>query len=182
MNIGLSRRRISLMELYQEIIDEVFDFKNIEPYELENTHEGWKFDAVLKDELVPVYVYIQPVNIERFRLPSKFKKTSDVVNFGFEIGESRTTSQYEKTTYRDYIRILATVFLALNQYISKKKPDIVTFFSESKHGGNAVDVQKDDVYFKAIDRNKPSNYGVESIFDVIDKKLGTMLYRIDTFK
>lgn len=182
MDMGLSRRRISLMELYNEVIAEVFDFKNIEPYDLVDTHEGWKFDAILKDKTVPVYVYIQPVNVTRFDLPTKFKAATDVVNFGFEIGESRTTSQYEKTTYRDYVKVLATVFVALNGYIDKKKPNIITFFSESKHGGNAVDVQKDDVYFTAIDRNKPSGYEVESIFDTIDKKLGTMLYRTDRFK
>lgn len=181
-DFGLSRRRISLFEIYQEIIDEVFDFNNVKKYKLVPNHEGWEFDAIVNNEQIPVYIYIQDVNINRFDVPVKFRIAKSVVNFGFEIGKSRTTSQYAKSTYKDYIKILATVGQALDEYISSQHPEIITFFSESKHGGTAIDSQKDDVYFKAIDRNLPSGYEIDTIFDTIDKKVGMMLYRRDSFK
>lgn len=175
-NIGISARRFSLLEIYHDIIDEVFDFERVEKYKLNANYEGWEFESIINNTRVPVYIYIQDADINRFDISSKLAKAKVVVNFGFEIGDSRTSSQYIKSSYKDYIRILATVGTALTEYISKKHPDIVTFFSESKHGGTAIDSQKDNVYFKGLDRNKPSGYEIDSIYDKIDRKLGIMLY------
>lgn len=179
---GLIARRMSLLELYREIVDEVFDFNNVQTYKLKPTFEGWEFQSIINGMEIPVYIYIQDTTIDRFDVPTKLRSAKNVVNFGFEIGNARISSQYTKSTYKDYIKILATVGEALDEYISIKHPDIVTFFSENKHGGQSVDSQKDNVYFKAIDRNKPSGYEVENVFDVVDKKLGIMIYKKDKFK
>jgi hypothetical protein len=181
-NNGISARRFSLLEIYRDIIDEVFDFDSVDKYKLKSNVEGWEFNANINGELIPIYIYVQDTNIDRFSIAPKFRKVKLISNFGFEIGESRMTSQYAKSSYKDYIKILATVDEALDEYISKIHPEIITFFSESKHGGQAADSQKDNVYFKAIDRNKPSGYEIDTIFDKVDKKLGIMLYRKDILK
>lgn len=179
---GLIARRMSLLELYREIVDEVFDFNNVQTYKLKPTFEGWEFQSIINGTEIPVYIYIQDTTIDRFDVPTKLRSAKNVVNFGFEIGNARISSQYTKSTYKDYIKILATVGEALDEYISIKHPDIVTFFSENKHGGQSVDSQQDNVYFKAIDMNKSSGYEVENVFDVVDKKLGIMIYKKDKFK
>lgn len=179
--VGLGRRRFSLLEIYMEIIDEAFDFERIKKYPLKSNSEGWEFEAKINDEIVTIYIYVEQANLNRFKLTPKMKSEAppdaSVYNFGFEIGENRKNDQYAKTTYKDYIKILATVGTALTKLISSKHPDYVTFFSESKHGGIVSDTQKDDVYFKAIDKNKPSNYELTTIVDGVDGKFGLMLYR-----
>lgn len=180
-DVSLQRRRFSLLEIYLKIIEESFDFNNIESYKLIPNHEGWEFSAKIGDDVVKVYIYVQPARFGRFELDPKLKKElgplSEIFNFGFEIGEKKTTDQYAKTTFKDYIRIVATVFQSLLEFIGKNNPNIITFFSESKHGGNEVDLQKDDIYFKVLDKNKPTNYELGKIFDSVDKKTGIMLYR-----
>lgn len=180
-HIGVGRRRFSLLEIYHNIIDEVFDFETINKYELSSTSDSWKFEADINGDIVPVFVYVEPTEIQRFdispNIMDRFRNNVRIFNFGFEIGDSKISSQYTKTTYKYYIRILATVGNALNKFIESTNPDIITFFSESKRGGNSVDIQKDDVYFKAMDRNKPAGYEIESISDRIDHKPGIMLYK-----
>jgi hypothetical protein len=183
MEISLQRRRFSLMEIYNEIIEEAFDFDNIATYKLNPNDEGWEFDAVLDTEIEKIYIYFEPVRYSRIKIAPKIEKMFnydlDVYNFGFEISELRVGNQFKKTSYRDYIKILATVGSALNKFINEKSPDIITFFSESKHGGKASDIQKDDIYFKAIDRNTPNGYALDKVKDIIDNKIGLMLYKND---
>lgn len=181
-HVGLGRRRFSLSELYRQIIDEALDFSKVkDKYELRPNSEGWEFDAEINEELVIVYVYYEKSRFGRFSMSPKIKSELDlngeVYNFGFEIGEDRDSNQYAKTSYRDYFRLLATVGDALNKFIQNKKPTIITFFSNSKHGGLAADIQKDDIYFTALERNKPNNYELVSTTDTNDGKKGLMLYR-----
>lgn len=181
-DVGLKRREFSLWGIYNEILVELFDFKNIEPYEITPTHEGWKFKAVLREEEVDVFIYAEEARVGRFKVPEYLEEAEIAYNFGFEISELRVSSQYKKTTYRDYIRILATVGEALKKFISLKKPDIVSLFSESKHSGVGVDVQKDDTYFSALKQNKIAGYELESVFDMVDSKKGLILYNSKKFR
>jgi len=181
-HVGLARRYFSLGELHCQIIDEALNFSTIKnKYKRRTNHEGWDFDAEINDELVTVYIYFETSRLDRFSLSPKLKTeidtTGKVFNFGFEIGNDRDTNQYTKTTYRDYIRILATVGDALYDLINKEHPTIVTFFSNSKHGGVSVDIQKDDIYFNTLERNKPNNYELTSTTDTVDGKHGLLLYR-----
>lgn len=179
--MSLQRRRFSLIEIYHQIVEEAFDFYNNDIYKLKSNDEGWEFDAVLAGELEKVYIYFEPVRYTRIKISPKIEKMfnskSRVYNFGFEISELRDGNQYKKTSYRDYIKILATVGEALTEFINEKNPDIITFFSESKHGGKSSDIQKDDIYFKAIDRNTPTGYILDKVKDMNDNKIGLMLYR-----
>lgn len=179
--MSLHRRRFSLLEIYNEIISEIFDFSKIKKYEYRKNNEGWEFDATIEDEIVTIYVYVERTNLQRFTfspiISKKFGNQSKIYNFGFEIGELKISSQYTKTSFADYIRILATVGEILQEFISMIQPDIITFFSGSKKGGKMADPQKDDIYFKAIDSNIPAGYELESIKDKIDNKYGLMLYQ-----
>lgn len=180
-HVGVGRRRFSLYEIYQDVISEIFDFDQIKKYPLRSNSEGWEFNAKINGELVIVYIYLEKTRFDRFSFSPKHQSEIDyngeIFNFGFEISEGRKSGQYAKTTFKDYIKILATVGDALNQFIRKKKPEIITFFSESKHGGLIADTQKDDIYFKALDNNKPADYEIENTNDTNDGKHGIMLFR-----
>ena len=182
-NKGLGRMRISLFEIYQEIIDEVLDFNNIKTYPLITNHEGYEFEAELSDgSYVDVYIYAERTRIGRFEVAYKFKNAENVVNFGFEIGPNRLNSQLSKNSYKTYIRIIATVGKALTKFINQNKPDIITLFSDIKHGGKAIDPQKDNIYFAALEKNPINGYEMESVYDSVDHKKGIMLYSKDKFK
>lgn len=182
VDVGLKRRRFSLWEIYNAVLDEVFDFNRVDIYNLKDRHDGWEFEAEINGELVTVYIYVEEASSERFKMIDKFNGATEIFNFGFEVGQDRITKQYAKTNYRDYLRIIATVGNALTNFIHHKTPDIVTLFSESKHGGTGVDVQKDDVYFSALNRNKIAGYDLESVRDIVDSKNGIMLYNVNRFK
>lgn len=176
-NKSYSRMRISLWEIYSEIINEVLNFKNVWTYNLELTSEGWKFDAPIGSETVTVWVYTETAPITDFKMNYKFPETSKVFNFGFEIGSNRATNQYQKTDFKDYIRILATVGKAFMQFISNDNPDIVTFFSDSKHSGHNPDPQKDNIYYAALENNLPNGYEIGDVFYNKTSKKGILLYK-----
>lgn len=176
-HIGLKRRRFSLYELYTQVVLESLDFKNIETYKCVDTYDGWKFDASINDEIVPVFIYVEEANVERFSIPPVLSNIKTVFNFGFEIGTKKLGSQYAKTGMSDYIKILATVGKILSEFVAKKRPDAVTFFSESKRGGQSADTQKDNIYFVALDRNTPPGYEIENTSDKVSGKPGIMLFR-----
>lgn len=180
-DVGLQRRRFSLIEIYMKIIDEAFDFKNINSYKLIANSEGWEFNAEIAGDIVPVYIYFERSDSSRFKSSPKMQPMIDnsviAYNFGFEIGSDRRSDQYSKTNFKDYIKIIATVGNALKELIKKYHPELVVFFSESKYGGIKVDPQKDDIYFSALDRNKPDGYEIDKIRDSVDGKIGLMLYR-----
>lgn len=177
----MDRRRFSLLELYLQIIEESFDFNNVKKYKLIPNNEEWEFEAILNTERIKVFIYVEFARFGRFKISQQALKSignnPQIYNFGFEIGEERKSDQYAKATYKDYIRIIATVFSALDKFISSKKPELITFFSQSKHGGTNVDLQKDDVYFKVLDKNKPLNYELDKIIDNVDKKSGIVLFK-----
>lgn len=176
-NKSYSRMRQSLWEIYSEIINEVLNFKNVRTCEIELTSEGWKFDAPIGNEIVTVWVYTESAPITDFKMNYKFPNTSKVFNFGFEIGSARATNQYQKTGFKDYIRILATVGKAFMQFISNDNPDIVTFFSDSKHSGHNPDPQKDNIYYAALENNLPNGYEIGDVFYDKTNKKGILLYK-----
>jgi len=177
---NMKRRKFNLRELYDEIFMEALDFKNIQTYPLKYNHEGCEFDAELNSaESTVVYVYVEETdNIDRFVIPWRLKNSKTVANFGFEISAGRISTQLAKIEYKYYIRILATVGKYMNEYISKKSPDLVTFFSAEKSGESGIDPQKDNIYFLSLEKNTPVGYRLEKIYDNIDKKEGIVLYKI----
>ena len=74
MEISLQRRRFSLVEIYNEIIEEAFDFDNIDTYKLKSNEEGWEFDAMLQGEIEKIYIYFEPVRYSRLKIAPKIEK------------------------------------------------------------------------------------------------------------
>lgn len=179
MNNNLRKLRISLWEIYNQIIDESLEFNSNDIYKTVPNFEGCEFDANLNGETVKVFVYVEQANIDRFLLSQKFQnKNIDVANFGFEVGElERNNAQYKKSNYKDYIKIIRTVGHALQKFITANKPDIVTFFSQSKHGGNEADIQKDRIYLAALERNRFNGYELDDVIEKTTNKHGVMLYK-----
>lgn len=181
-DVSLSRRRFSLWEIYNQIIDEALIIDPRQAKKLTPTSDGWKFDIQIKDEIIPVFIYIETASIDRFFVADKFKTAQEVVNFGFEMGEERDTNQKTKTDYKNYKTIFSTVGTALQELIQNKQPEIVTFFSDSKHGGHAADPQKDDIYLALLERNTISGYELGDIKEKQSSKKGIMLYKIKAFE
>lgn len=176
-NKSSGRMIMSLTEIYADIIAEVLNFDNVSTYPVERTSEGWKFLANIGYEEVDIWVYIEPSKTQDFKMDYRFPVDSQIVNFGFEIGDQRTTNQYQKTNFKDYIRILATAGKILKTFLLNNKPDIITFFSDSKQSGHNPDPQKDNIYFAALEKNIPPGFNIGDIYYIPTKKKGIALYK-----
>lgn len=175
------RMQLSLLEIYREIVNEVMDFDNVKPYKPIPNNSGWSFTAEINDKFVNVEIFVEPANIIDFEVDQRLRIAKNVVNFGFEIGEQGSTNQYEKTNFSDYIRILATVNVAMNRFIANNDVDIITFFSDSKFGGHQPDLQKDRVYYAALEKNLPAGFDIGDIFYKKNNKKGIMIYNTRKF-
>jgi hypothetical protein len=139
--------KISLAQLISEIINEVGDLKNIEPYKY--TTSKWKygfigkFKAILpSSDEIPVEVYITKIDERNkldIELPSVFEvEDQRVIGFAIAYTIKGIDAQYEKSDLKTYTKIMATVVSILKEIIAKNeaiyyKP-LYLFSSTSKEG------------------------------------------------
>jgi hypothetical protein len=135
---------LSLKLILENIIKEVGDLNNIQPYKYQNnefvTEEGWKVTVSIDDIDDAYYEYIN--------LPFK-QKYIKVISYKVE-GEQ---SQYKKTTYTKLIKILKTVTDIIIEYINNNSNiKALLIFAANKNPDkllSSTDPQKSEMY-KAI--------------------------------
>lgn len=154
----VSKKKISLIEMrhqYVRMLQEVGDLENIESYSYENnsftTDENWKVKVDF--DVVPF------AEFEQLNLPTKRRNT---YNVSYDVNGDQ--SQYEKTTYRQLIRILKTVSDIVKDFIkANTEVEALTFLAANKDPQKLLthtDPQKSAIYktiiVKAISKLGPS--------------------------
>ena len=116
---------IKLRILYEQLLKEVGDLENINPYPYSNnsftTEQGWK-----------VNVYFQKYDdedLQALNINTKFYP-SPVYNVVFDVeGEE---SQFSKTTLEEYYKIIKTVAEICTDFIKENNPKGLTFLAANK--------------------------------------------------
>lgn len=116
---------IKLKLLYEQIIKEVGDLENINPYPYSGnsfiTEQGWKVDID--------FLEYNNKDLEDLNLNTKFYHLP-IYNVGFKV--EGVESQFSKTTTSEYLKILKTVTLIVNDFIKENNPNGLTFFAANK--------------------------------------------------
>lgn len=153
--------KIELFKLLSEIINEVGDLSNIEPYKFSlkdtggdfKTEEGYRVNVNLtkwssnlhKNLVFPPIVEIEGKNI---------------YNIGYSIeGEG---SQFIKSNYKTLIKILKTVSLIIEHHVKRldSQNPIFTLFATDKRGKGHEDKQKTLIYKEILSKNIPTGYRI----------------------
>lgn len=157
-------RQFTLSSLIKEIINEVGDLGNIEPYPfstMSDTYANFKTDDSEK-----VSVYFEDITdiMDKSSIPKVFDpKNNLIIQFVYDVQGS--TSQYKKTSFGELIKILKTVLVFFKEkipYIFSKygKNVIIVISSQSRYSDtfNPNDPQKDALYQEVVIKNLPSGF------------------------
>lgn len=152
---------ISLFQLLTEIISEVGEFNNIEPYKYITNERGGEFKTD-EGNRVTVSVTEWPLQLyKNFEFPPIVDTTSKpMYNIGYSVeGEG---DQFIKTNYKTLIKILKTVSLIIEYHLKQLdyKNPIFTVFATGKKGKGHEDPQKTMLYKEILSKNLPSNYRI----------------------
>jgi hypothetical protein len=132
---------IKLKILYEQILKEVGDLENIQPYPYSGnsfiTEQGWKVKVILTlwDEWY----------LEKFNINPNFYPLP-IYNVGFTV--EGVESQFNKTTLSEYLKILKTIALIVEKFNKKIKPNGLIFFATNKDESKVLitDPQKLKLY------------------------------------
>jgi hypothetical protein len=163
--------KISLALLISEIINEVGDLKNIETYEysISKTSEMFtgEFTAILpsenKTEIKVFIVKMDPTNKVDIELPPIFEiNYPKIKSFSIAYTIKGEDAQYDKTDFKTYAKIMATVVKIVKDIISQNekiyyKP-LYLFLSTSKMGEMGTQDTKLKYYQAILNNNLPSGY------------------------
>lgn len=154
----MSTRIPKLLEIYQEIITEIRDLSNIDPYTYVQVKEG-EYEATLETGeslgilLQDVEEYIESGLLS---IPStvNIKKTDAIYNLGFSINKNE--SQQIKSNLNTLFRILKTVIEVAEDFLKEHPDSFVVVFAEDKEGRK--EVQKRDYYLEILAKQQIPGY------------------------
>jgi len=153
--------KIKVFKLLSEIINEIGDLSNIEPYKynLKGTGGDFKTEEGYR------------VNVNISKWPSDFHKnlifppiveTEGKNIYNIEYSVEGETSQFTKSNYKILIKILKTVSLIVKHYVEKldSQNPIFTLFATDKKGKGQEDKQKTLIYKEILSKNIPTSYRI----------------------
>jgi hypothetical protein len=132
---------IKLKILYEQLLKEIGDLENIQPYPYSNnsfiTEQGWEVD-------VDFQLYNEE-DLKALNLNTKFYQPP-IYNVVFTV--EKVESQFIKTTLIEYLKILKTVTQICYDFLKKNNPNGLTFFAANKDESNflTTDPQKIKLY------------------------------------
>jgi hypothetical protein len=166
-------RKLNLMSLISEMIAEVGDLRNVEtyPYKTYVTGNGYgaQFTAMLPNgnsvEVEALIEELDKSDIAALELPPVFEKESTsetIVGFNIAFTVGGDDAQFDKTDFRTYVKIIATVVEFVKDIIVENeqyyyKP-LYTFASTSKTGQTGTKDIKLDYYRAVLNSNLPAGY------------------------
>lgn len=177
--------KIGLIKLLNEVLNEIGDLKNIEPYDNIEYHSpaagyfytdsGDQVDIEIEtdinfDELQLALDEIPKIVQQSF---NKTKDNKDIINVNFLV--NHTATQGSKVDLKEYYRILKTVLKFTNDYVNKYKPFIVLILAEEALLGKNT---KNQFYLNIIKNNIDHNYQMVDNIQMKDGHRGSMLMRI----
>ena len=146
---------IKLKILYEQILKEVGDLENIEPY---------KWNKISKNEYYfldkdndEIYVNFNLYNEEEVQLINfnpHIKDITKVYNVSYSLQGKQ--SQYKKDDYHSLLKIIKTVFDIVKDFISNENPYGLTFFAGHKNDDfilSKTDPQKGKLYKTILLKN-----------------------------
>lgn len=154
----MSTRIPKLLEIYQEILQEVGDLKNIEPYPYTRVEKGVYETTLETGEELSILLE----NAEEWQelgllqIPSSIniKKTDKIYNLGFGVNDS--DSQQKKATLPILFRILKTVLVIAEEFLRNNPNTFLVIFPEDKVGEK--ETQKRDYYLEILAKQDISGY------------------------
>ncbi len=159
----MKKENIKLIKLFETVINEVGDLKNIPNYDYTLTNGGgrFQFDFENKKYKCKVEFTQVPTDINSsFILPPVINHNNkEIVNISFDV-EGHDT-QYLQTNYKILLGILKTVTSIINDSLSKYSDDtIFVIFAASKKGIGFNDPQKMKLYKLVLQKNVPNGYRI----------------------
>ena len=156
---------IKLTDILNEIISEVGDLENIEPYEFD--YDSWESSFYTEDgDLVVMRTENETDKLRSLLTASKIfeKEKNEIYNISFEVNGVDT--QAKKTTLQEFIKILKTVSIyakneleRINSGLTREDKPIFIIGAQSKKSSELKsDPQKIALYANIISKNLPDNY------------------------
>jgi hypothetical protein len=163
--------KLSLASLISEIINEVGDLKNINPYNYQLTkYPGgiagnfWVEFPSGKQEMADVIIEsIDPSNKIDIELPPVFEINDPKIK-GFSIAYTigNEDAQFDKSDLKTYVKVMATVVNIVKEVVSdnekKYYKPLYLFLSTSKTGEMGTQDTKLKYYQAILNNNLPSGY------------------------
>jgi hypothetical protein len=159
--------KFELIEIINESINEILDFKNINNYEY-NYYGGNPLIGEFKlDDEANVKVLQQKINPISLKIPPVFNIDNGIINLVFSI--DGITAQYKKTTFKEFVKILKTIVLIIGEFISlnSDKKIVYILHAESKIENEYIlsDRQKREIYKMILSRQLNGEYRIsDAIF------------------
>ena len=141
-----------LIPIYEQIINEVGDLKNIKPFPI----NGENFAVEYNNEKLRGKVSFTQANIEMFELPPIAEKWDEAYNIGYSI--EGFGSQYLKGNLKLLLKILKTVSIIISNYIKQNPDNLYLIFAESKYGMEYEDPQKLLIYGEILKKHLPNQF------------------------
>lgn len=156
---------MALSKIFDEILiehylEEVFDFDNIEPYDVNTLGFGkYSFDI---SGGVTCSVRVEDVTKDRQFIEFNPARSDikQVFNASFDI--NGVDSQYSIETLKVYLRIMLTVKSCISEFIVDNNPECVVIIPFSKQDIPTTDAQKQNIYRHIWRKHPISGYGISS--------------------
>jgi hypothetical protein len=160
-------KKLTLISLINEMINEVGDLQNIVPYpytlhQTGGDYEG-RFKAEFEDKEYDVEAIVEhlgSVSDNSLKLPPVFNMDGDLYNIGYNVeGE---LAQFDKTNMSTLVKIIKTVIKVASEVMeevdSKPPYNIFTIGSMSKEGVEGIEDVKLRYYKAILNHNLPTGY------------------------
>jgi hypothetical protein len=150
-----------LLTLMSEIITEVGDLQNIQPYQwTKKSDTRYDFNVIYADDTFRGTVMLSKLSDEerslmKFNPVVQPEKADSIVNMGYTI--NGTSSQHVVTNFKVLIRILKTVSDIIEHQIQSFPNSIFTIFEESKLD-KVEPAQKSKLYQAIMTQNMLPGY------------------------
>lgn len=146
--------------LIEQYLEEVFDFNNIVPYDVNTISFGkYSFDI---DDNARCTVKVEDVSKDRNLIQFNPARSNirEIFNASFDI--NGIDSQYSIETLNVYLRIMLTVKSCIADFIDDNKPECVIIIPFSKQDIPVTDAQKQNIYRHIWRKHPISGYGISS--------------------
>lgn len=164
---------MKLIRLYERILSEVLDLKNITVYEFDakssNQYEfdanGWKCDVEFNSV---------KLNTKLIKVPNKIKHLNGMSGYSLTYTVNDDDEQYERSNLSIFLPIINTVTQICKTFTSSNEPNFIIIFATDRFGGEGIDSAKDRIYRILAKKHAPNNYAITDVS--IDGDQGIIIY------
>jgi hypothetical protein len=157
----MKKENIGLIKLFEEIVNEVGDLKNISSFNYKLTNDGGQFYFEFEHQKCKCnvnFTQVSPDMYYSFNFPPIINhKDKEIISVGFDI--EGTDEQYLKSNPKLLFGILKTVTDIIKDSLHKYPENcIFVIMATSKTGSGFNDPQKMNLYKLILQQNLPTGY------------------------